>query len=155
VRRPIDVVMMRSVLNVEVTYLLTLFSCIQWDPQRAQWNIMFDKLRQFAEEYGHCKVPKGYNKDPELANWVRNQRLEYANMQRNKKARMTQDRLYLLKGIGFRWSTPMPSRSRVSSDGPPRHIELSAQAHESPDGNADEFSDVDAPKVKPENGTLV
>jgi hypothetical protein len=30
----------------------------EWDPQRAQWNLMFDKLKQFKEEVGHCKVPK-------------------------------------------------------------------------------------------------
>jgi hypothetical protein len=30
----------------------------EWDPQRAQWNQMFEKLKQFKEEIGHCKVPK-------------------------------------------------------------------------------------------------
>jgi hypothetical protein len=30
----------------------------EWDPQRAQWNQMFEKLQQFKEEIGHCKVPK-------------------------------------------------------------------------------------------------
>ena len=46
---------------------------------------MFGKLQSFNEEHGHCKVPKGYTRDLELANWVRNQRLEYANLQRGKK----------------------------------------------------------------------
>ena len=30
----------------------------EWDPQKAQWNIMFDKLQKFKEDTGHCKVPK-------------------------------------------------------------------------------------------------
>ena len=52
----------------------------EWDPQRARWNIMYQKLLQFCNEHGHCRVPKGYHRDTELANWVRNQRLEYANL---------------------------------------------------------------------------
>jgi len=30
----------------------------EWDPQRAQWNIMLKKLTAFKDETGHCKVPK-------------------------------------------------------------------------------------------------
>jgi hypothetical protein len=30
----------------------------EWDPQKAQWNMLFDKLVKFKEEIGHCKVPK-------------------------------------------------------------------------------------------------
>ena len=65
---------------------------------------------QFKEEVGHCRVPKGYTKDKELANWVRNQRLEEANMRKGKKTRMTQERLQALQDIGFKWSAPTPSR---------------------------------------------
>ena len=52
-----------------------------------------------------AKSPRGYQLDPELANWVRNQRLEYANQQRGKRTRMTQDRIDLLNSMGFMWST--------------------------------------------------
>jgi hypothetical protein len=71
---------------------------------------MFEKLQEFAKDNDHCKVPKGYNKDPELANWVRNQRLEYANLQRKKKTRMTVDRVDRLNEMGFKWSTAVPLR---------------------------------------------
>lgn len=30
----------------------------EWDPQKAQWNMMYDKLLKYKEEAGHCKVPK-------------------------------------------------------------------------------------------------
>lgn len=83
----------------------------EWDPQRAQWNIMYAKLQAFQREAGHCKVPKGYTRDPELANWVRNQRLEHANMTKNKKSRMTQDRFQMLDDLGFKWSTTMPQKT--------------------------------------------
>jgi hypothetical protein len=87
---------------------------MEWDPQRAQWNAMVAKLKVFAKIHGHCKVPKGYQVDPELANWVRNQRLEYANQLRGKRSRMTQDRVDLLNSMGFKWSTSMPTKAKSS-----------------------------------------
>jgi hypothetical protein len=49
------------------------------------------KLQAFCVEHGHAKVPRGYLEDLELANWVRDQRLEYANQHRGKNTRMTAD----------------------------------------------------------------
>jgi hypothetical protein len=77
---------------------------------------MFQKLQEFAKDNKHCKVPKGYLKDPELANWVRNQRLEYANLKRNKKTRMTTDRVDRLNEMGFKWSTAVPFRRANLAD---------------------------------------
>jgi len=99
--------------------------------------MLYQKLLKFAEKNGHARVPKGYTKDKELANWVRNQRLEYANMQRGKKSRMDQERLDKLNAstynlvamislaeyafspffplstvVGFKWSTSVPYRAK-------------------------------------------
>ncbi len=30
----------------------------EWDPQKAQWDKMFERLKEYHEEMGHCKVPK-------------------------------------------------------------------------------------------------
>lgn len=87
----------------------------EWDPQRAQWNQMFDKLKQYKEETGDCKVPKGYTKDPELANWVRNQRLEHANLAKGKKSRMTTDRYQLLNDLEFKWSSTMIAKPKTAA----------------------------------------
>jgi len=43
----------------------------EWNPQDSQWKTMFERLQAFQQETGHCRVPKGYQKDVELANWVR------------------------------------------------------------------------------------
>lgn len=59
----------------------------EWDPQKAQWEHLFAKLQAFQRDKGHCRVPKGYREDPNLANWVRNQRLEYASLLKGKKVR--------------------------------------------------------------------
>lgn len=85
----------------------------EWDPQKAQWEKMFAKLKEFKKEFSHCRVPKGYDKDWELANWVRNQRLEQANLSKEgKKSRMTPERFKLLDDLGFKWSSPTPARAR-------------------------------------------
>jgi Helicase associated domain len=108
----------------------------EWDPQKATWNSMFEKLKtvsrgtarynesgkkssltfsfclQFKEAVGHTRVPKGYSKDRELANWVRNQRLEEALLRKGKKSRMTPERYNLLNELEFKWSSPTPKRSK-------------------------------------------
>lgn len=63
-----------------------------WNPQEEQWKKMFERLKAYKEERGHCKVPKAYEKDVELANWVRNQRLEHANYLKGKNSRMNTER---------------------------------------------------------------
>ena len=78
----------------------------EWDPQKARWDQMFQRLLKFKDDNGHCKVPKGYRKDRELANWVRNQRLERANILRGRKVRMTEERFRQLDDVGFKWSSP-------------------------------------------------
>ncbi|GKY96352.1 hypothetical protein MPSEU_000594900 [Mayamaea pseudoterrestris] len=77
----------------------------EWDPQREKWNSNFDKLVLFHRDHAHCRVPKNWSQDPELANWVRNQRLEYSVRQKKgRKSRMTQERLDKLNNLGFTWS---------------------------------------------------
>ena len=76
-------------------------------------------FHQFKKEFSHCRVPKGYDKDWELANWVRNQRLEQANLSKEgKKSRMTPERFKLLDDLGFKWSSPTPARARRNRQGP-------------------------------------
>jgi hypothetical protein len=55
-------------------------------------------------------VLQGYSKDTELANWVRNQRLEQANMKKGKKSRMTPERYEMLDKVGFKWSTTIAKK---------------------------------------------
>lgn len=114
----------------------------EWDPQKAQWEKMFAKLMEFKKEFSHCRVPKGYEKDYELANWVRNQRLEQANLSKEgKKSRMTPERFKLLDELGFKWSSPTPARARRNKSTPKKGEEQKAA---STNGAASE--------VKVENG---
>eukprot|EP00980_Cylindrotheca_fusiformis_P026948 scaffold18138_cov128-Cylindrotheca_fusiformis.AAC.14 len=122
----------------------------EWDPQKAQWNMLFDKLVKFKEEFGHCKVPKGYAKDTELANWVRNQRLEQANMKKGKKSRMTPERYQKLNDLGFKWSTSIARKgSRKQPDDTPK-VEGTTIEDEAAKLEAESPSEADAPVKKEE-----
>ena len=41
-----------------------------------------------------------------LLRWVMNQRAQYQNLQDGKKSWMTQERIDLLEGLGFKWGKP-------------------------------------------------
>jgi len=101
-----------------------------FDPMKTQWNAMFRRLVEYRNEHGDCHVTKGYRKDPELANCVysivlcsveddetmkqscltillmsvigvRNQRLEYVNIQKGSRKRLSAQRIEKLESIGF------------------------------------------------------
>lgn len=61
---------------------------------------------------------QGYTADTELANWVRNQRLEQANRLKGKKSRMTDERFKKLDELGFKWSGA-PGKNRNSNASKP------------------------------------
>ena len=94
----------KAKINAERIRLLDSIG-FEWNPQKVQWQAMYDKLCQFVHQHGHAKVPKGYSEDAELANWVRNQRLEHRNWEQQKRSGMTPERLDLLDKLGFVWST--------------------------------------------------
>ena len=93
---------------------------------------------------------KGYEKDWELANWVRNQRLEQANLSKEgKKSRMTPERFKLLDDLGFKWSSPTPARAR-------RNRQVATKVEDKvKDINGEEqkavINDETAPLIKQEN----
>mmetsp|Transcript_43084 Transcript_43084/g.104244 ORF Transcript_43084/g.104244 Transcript_43084/m.104244 type:complete len:833 (+) Transcript_43084:318-2816(+) len=56
-----------------------------WKPVdgHATWNDMYQQLKEYKEEHGHCMVPKRNKKDPRLAKlgvWVGKQRERHKNM---------------------------------------------------------------------------
>jgi len=61
----------------------------------AKWEIMFEELRKFKEREGHCNVSTRYSENPELGNWVRNQR--------SNRLKVSKERVSKLDSIGFTW----------------------------------------------------
>lgn len=68
-----------------------------WNTLHSFWEEMFSELYKFRQEYGHCNVPRGYVKAPQLATWV--------SVQRNvfRKNKLSKDRLEKLTQLGFIW----------------------------------------------------
>ena len=70
----------------------------------SRWDEMYQRLVTYKHEHnGDTKVPRGYDQDPKLGNWVSNQRQAYKN------AKMTTEHASLLNSIGFDWEI-LPGR---------------------------------------------
>ena len=69
----------------------------EWEPYSARWEKMFDELKQFHAEHGHCRVPYGWDVNPVLASWVGVQRA------RRSEGKLSASRIDALESIGFSW----------------------------------------------------
>lgn len=65
------------------------------------WNIMYQRLVAYKNEHnGNTKVPRNYDKDPQLGGWINHQRKAY------NKGKMPMERISALDSISFDWGTP-------------------------------------------------
>jgi hypothetical protein len=69
-----------------------------WNVEEHQWHLQYDKLVEFKRKNGHCLVPKRYQEDACLGNWVGRQR------ESHRKNKLRPDRKGLLDEMGFVWS---------------------------------------------------
>ncbi|MDD5140399.1 MAG: Helicase associated domain protein [Verrucomicrobiales bacterium] len=69
----------------------------EWQPLSKQWEQMFEMLRQFHSEHGHCRVPTKWSKNPKLASWVAVQRA------RKVAGKLSAKRITALDALGFSW----------------------------------------------------
>ncbi len=68
-----------------------------------KWNVRFKELEKFHRRFGHFEA----NEPKALANWVRNQRMQYRYMHQGGKESLcflTTERIQKLEGIGFVWN---------------------------------------------------
>ena len=75
----------------------------EWDPNRDIWESRLDELREYRGEHGNCNVPRNYEPNPSLANWVNTQRQQYRLFQEGMPSSMTKERINKLEGIDFEW----------------------------------------------------
>eukprot|EP00985_Skeletonema_marinoi_P012441 scaffold6003_cov126-Skeletonema_marinoi.AAC.1 len=61
------------------------------------------ELKAFKEEHGHTNVPSVYPTNPQLGNWVKEQRTQYRLKKEGKQSSMTNERIRELEAIGFVW----------------------------------------------------
>jgi hypothetical protein len=70
------------------------------------WEIRLSELADYRKTHGHCNVPYNYSKNAKLANWIGNQRQEYALHLKGKRS-MTLSRIQALKSLDFEWGVPV------------------------------------------------
>ncbi|OEU10779.1 hypothetical protein FRACYDRAFT_193338, partial [Fragilariopsis cylindrus CCMP1102] len=64
-----------------------------WNALDVQWTGMYQKLMAYKKHYRSTKVPRHYTKDPQLGQWISDQRVLY------KKNKLTDERAELLNSI--------------------------------------------------------
>lgn len=79
-------------------------------PKSEPWDDMLARLRRFAAEHGHTRVPQTFADDPKLANWVSTQRYFF------RKGRLSADRIKSLNEAGFVWAINSRVMRAVSAD---------------------------------------
>jgi hypothetical protein len=70
-----------------------------------KWNERFHELLQFKEEYGHFLVPYRWERNRELAQWVKRQRHQFKLKSKGQRSALNQDRLHALEKVGFVWNS--------------------------------------------------
>jgi len=74
-----------------------------WDSHKAVWSERLEELKQFRREFDHCNVPSRYQKNHQLAIWVKRQRRQWKNKMDQLPNCMTDERQEALEAIGFVW----------------------------------------------------
>ncbi|EDY80959.1 Helicase associated domain protein [Verrucomicrobiia bacterium DG1235] len=83
----------------------------EWEikPPTRSWDEMFEALRAFKEERGHCNVPQNWKEDKQLGKWVNHRRGDY------KLGKLTEDMIQKLESLGFVWNTRPNYKRGVSA----------------------------------------
>jgi hypothetical protein len=66
-----------------------------WTPLQAEWEQMFDALKEYKQKYSNCNVPFRLKDNLPLSYWVQKQR--------NQKYRLSDDKIERLDRLGFQW----------------------------------------------------
>lgn len=69
----------------------------------AVWEERWNELAMYKRLHGDCIVPSNYEKNPQLAVWVKRQRRQYKFYNENKPTSMTKERIARLERLGFAW----------------------------------------------------
>ncbi|MEG3639485.1 helicase associated domain-containing protein [Magnetococcus sp. PR-3] len=86
----------KDLLSAELVEMLNALDFI-WDTKQAQAEELFQALRQFRQEQGHCDVPVDWAGNAQLGLWVQFQRQTY------RDGNMDQHRFERLDHLGFSW----------------------------------------------------
>lgn len=74
-----------------------------WDAQELLWQTRFEELTNYRLKHGHCNVPYNYHLNRKLPTWIKCQRRQFKLLKEGQPSNMTQERITLLQGLGFKW----------------------------------------------------
>lgn len=97
----------RSTLSDERVRLLNKIGFI-WNSHDAVWEERWNELLLYKRIHGDCIVPSNYEKNPQLAVWVKRQRRQYKFYCEGKSTSMTKERIAKLEKLGFAWDCRKP-----------------------------------------------
>jgi hypothetical protein len=75
-------------------------------------SIFQNQLEEFKREYGHCNVPRSYERNPQLGIWCNNHRPLFKN------GKLSQDRIDKLNELGFEWNIQKRKREDICEQPP-------------------------------------
>ena len=75
--------------------------------QLGHWLRRYAELEHYKAKYGNCNVRVDWSENPQLANWVNDQRRRYRLYQEGKQSSMTEEKIAKLERIGFEWDLRM------------------------------------------------
>ena len=81
--------------------------------EKDAWIKRYNELLAYKAAHNNCNVPSRWKHNPQLGQWVKNQRERYRLFEKGKQTCMTKDRIIMLQYIGFQWSL----RPDLSRDG--------------------------------------
>ena len=73
------------------------------------WQSRYDELIAFKQQHCSCNVPRKYEDNKSLGEWVSTQRCQYRLKCKGESSRMTAEHQAALEKIGFEWSLDQPT----------------------------------------------
>ena len=107
------------------------------------WETRYQQLIEYKAEHGDCNVPMRKD-DPQLGEWVGQQRKQYKAKKEGKKAAITEERIQKLDGLGFTWQLRKRKRQTEPTEA---EVEAVANSQVEVDGDgivAEAVADADA-----------
>jgi Helicase associated domain len=71
------------------------------DQQAASWQLRYQELIVFQQQYGHCLVPHKWPVNLALSTWVKRQRYQFKLKKQGRRSTLTDDRQQALTILGF------------------------------------------------------
>jgi len=74
------------------------------------WEEQYKALREYHQQFGHCKVPARYKPNSKLGRWVMTQRRQFTLLMQGLSSALTAERIRRLDDLGFTWQVrPEPA----------------------------------------------